>query len=134
MMLIPLLTAVVSSFGFIYLHELKGKVHQLIMMEYSYISLVIADLFKVLYYNFLVNFVVDDVVFMREGVPQKQYFEPSVTDPYCLGAFAMYLICAYLMNYCRVKSLFMLPPSKIIPFNYVGIVLSLLVDVLIFGH
>ena len=28
----------------------------------------------------------------------------------------------------------MLPPSKIIPFNYVGIVLSLFVDVTMFGH
>ena len=28
----------------------------------------------------------------------------------------------------------MLPPSKIIPFNYVGIILSLFVNVIMFGH
>jgi hypothetical protein len=42
-MLIPLLAAVLSSFGFIYLHDLKGKVNQLITMEYSYMCQVYFD-------------------------------------------------------------------------------------------
>jgi len=36
-MLLPLLSAVLASVGFIYLHDLKGKINQLIMIEYAYI-------------------------------------------------------------------------------------------------
>lgn len=51
-----------------------------------------------------------------------------------MGAFTISIILAYIANYCRVKSLFLLPPSKVVPLNYVGIVLSLLIDVVVFGH
>jgi len=43
-------------------------------------------------------------------------------------------VFAYLAHYFRVKSLFLLPPSKIIPFNYVGIILSVIMDLTLFGH
>lgn len=46
----------------------------------------------------------------------------------------MLVIFAYLANIFRIKSLFRLKPSKIIPFNYIGIVLSILIDATIFVH
>jgi hypothetical protein len=39
--MLPLLAAVLSSIGYIFLHDLKGKVNQLVTMEYTYICQVI---------------------------------------------------------------------------------------------
>lgn len=37
-------------------------------------------------------------------------------------------------QFCRVKALFILPASKIAPLHYVGIILSILFDIVIFGY
>ena len=40
----------------------------------------------------------------------------------------------YLSQYFRVKSLFILPASKVAPLHYFGIVLSILFDLIVFGY
>jgi len=63
-----------------------------------------------------------------------KYFEPSIWDPYCVGAYILMIVFAYTSLLFRVKSLFLLKPSKIVPFNYTGIILSLIIDMTVFGH
>ncbi len=44
------------------------------------------------------------------------------------------IVFAYLSHFFRVKSVFRLKPSRIAPFNYIGIILSILIDITVFGH
>ena len=89
-----------------------------------------------LYFNLLTNFADVDTISISLDLrdSSSKYFEGSIWDPYCVGALVLVIMFAYMANYCRVKSLFLLPPLKVIPFNYVGIILSLAIDVAFFGH
>ncbi len=40
----------------------------------------------------------------------------------------------FMSQYYRVKALFMLPASKVAPLHYFGIIVSILLDLLIFGY
>lgn len=37
-------------------------------------------------------------------------------------------------QYCRVKALFILPANKIAPMHYFGIILSIIIDLVVFGY
>jgi len=43
-------------------------------------------------------------------------------------------LLVFLSQYFRVKSLFILPASKVAPLHYLGIILSILFDLLFFGY
>ena len=49
---------------------------------------------------------------------------------------ALFAVCFfdYTADYFRARSLFLALPSKVIPFNYFGIILGIIYDVAIFGH
>ena len=73
-LLLPLLSAFIASLGFIFLHDLKGKINQIVMLEYTYISQVLIFLSQVLYFNFLTNFSANDSYLLQSQTPAHDYF------------------------------------------------------------
>jgi len=82
----------------------------------------------------MTNFVADDFILLQSVDSSVKYFEPSLLDPFCVISFLLMMGFSYFAQYLRIKSLYKVKPSKITPFNYVGIVLSITIDTVIFGH
>jgi hypothetical protein len=58
-----------ASFGFIYLHELKGRLNQFILLEYTYIAQVFyVHIIKVLVFHVLTNFAATDLPLLQANL------------------------------------------------------------------
>jgi drug/metabolite transporter (DMT)-like permease len=58
----------------------------------------------------------------------------SIFSPLFILSTILMSFLVFMSQYFRVKSLFILPPSKVSPLHYFGIVLSILFDLVVFGY
>lgn len=49
-----------------------------------------------------------------------------------LGLLIVFTMLAFVVQYSRVRSMYLAKPSKIMPFQYVSVVFGMLIDVFIF--
>ena len=116
MMLLPLGAALLHSMSFVYMHQLKNKATNLLVLHYHYVSQI--------YYATLLSC-------LYPGSMAIHY--ESVTYVTYLSLMGL-VVFAYLGQLLMTTALFMKEPSHIMPFGYINIIISLLIDVYVFGE
>jgi hypothetical protein len=112
LLIFPLIAALTNAVSFMYLHELKNKISNMIALHYFYI-----------FQTFL------------SGVLQN--FSPSTKtldtlSPIYYLLFIGLVLSAYLTQNLISKSIYLKKPSYIMPFGYIGIIGSFISDIFLF--
>lgn len=117
-LVLPLVAAFANCLNFLYLHEMRGEFKETVVLEYTYI-------FHLLSSSLLMCIIGQSTA--AEHTNNYIYFQPKF---YIFVAAMVFF--AYTTHFLRIKALFKKKPSEIVAFNYVGIIYSLAIDILLF--
>jgi drug/metabolite transporter (DMT)-like permease len=114
MLIFSLGAAFTNSLSMTYLHDLLGKISGTISLQYFYIG-------QCLFNSILIIFKEDDLVV--KDLDSNFYF-------YVFGL----TVTAYLMQNFMTRAILLKKASYIMPFGYITVILSSLMDFILFGN
>lgn len=116
-----LLGALLSSFSAIFIHDLSGKVHELVTLHYGYLfqGLCSCMMFELFFGNSSQN---------ADRFRNLPWLEIMRIVVYVI----LMVIFAFASDYLRTISYFMCYPAIVLPFNYITIIFGVIIDLLVF--
>lgn len=111
-----------GSFSAMFLHELKGRCDELIVLVHNY------------FFHAMGSYLLFTATNFSEA--QQETFLHNLTPHevlVSLGYLVAMVVAAFLTQLFQTKSIFLCPPALIMPFNYVSVIVGLLIDVFVLG-
>lgn len=96
---------------------MRDQFREIVVLEYTYVSHLIT--------SSLVAIFVGDMQTEDQMANYEVFYKPSF-----YGQVVAMVIFAYLAHILRIKATFKRKPSEILAFNYLGLIYSILIDVL----
>lgn len=117
-----LLGSFFSSLSAIFMHDLSGKVHELVALQYGYL------------FQGLCNCLIY-ITFFGNSPESVDHFTdlPWVEIRNIFILFVLLILFAFGAHYLKTISFFMCYPAIVLPFNYLNIIFGLIIDLLVFS-
>jgi drug/metabolite transporter (DMT)-like permease len=116
-LVLPLIGACANCLNLVYLHEMRDEFKEIVVLEYTYVSHLITSSLVAI---FVGNMQADGHMGNAEVLYQPAFY----------GQVVAMVLFAYLAHILRIKATFKRRPSEILAFNYIGLIYSILIDVL----
>lgn len=113
-MILPLISAFMHGISSIYLHDLRGKANHLVVLQYNYIIQI-----------FMVG--------VLENTFSQKCCLKGISFSFMINVVFLVLF-AYLSQNTLIKAIYIKKASYIMPFAYGNVVISLLLDIIVFGE
>jgi drug/metabolite transporter (DMT)-like permease len=116
-LILPLIGACANCLNWVYLHEMRDQFKEIVVLEYTYVSHLITSSLV--------------AIFVGSMQDEAQFGGHEIfLDPSFYGQVIGMVLFAYLAHILRIKATFLRKPSEILAFNYIGLIYSILIDVL----
>lgn len=117
-----LLGSFFSAFSAIFIHDLSGKVHELVALQYGYL------------FQAFCNSIVYLIFFGNSSQSADRLLNlPWVEMRNIFIYFVLMIIFAFVSHYLKTISFYMCYPAIVLPFNYLTIIFGLIIDLLVFS-